>query len=144
MGRPKKVVEAPVAPEAPKGAQASEAPTETPAERAQRISREVIARKKADADKRRKEAFSKASAISETFMEGDFKPMFLPYKDRDGEIVTCLVTGFREDFKRKPDGDLEIDPKTREAIPQFQLLVWVFSGASQQYQTVYDFEANKI
>ncbi len=143
MGRPKKIQDA--EPEAPKKASvAAPDSEETATQRAQRISREVIARKKADQDNRRKEAFDKAAKISAAYMEGDFKPMFLPFKDRDGEIVTCLVTGFKEDFKRKADGDLEVDPKTREAIAQFQLLVWVFSGASQQYQTVYDFEANKI
>lgn len=116
---------------------------ETPSQRAQRISREVIVRKaKAKAD-REKESLSKAAKVSEEYMKSEYAPVFLPFKDRSGSIGPCLVIGSREDYKRKPDGDLEIDPKTRETIPQYQILVWVFGGTSVPHQEVYDFDANK-
>ena len=123
---------------------AGEAPQESASERASRVAKEGRERKeKAKAD-RIKAALDLAAKVSADYMKSDKAPLFMTFKDRDGSIGPCLVIGSREDYKRKPDGDFEIDPTTRETIPQYQLLVWVFGGTSVPHQEVYDFDANKI
>ncbi len=151
MGRPKKNAEAkaelPKLPgDGPEKAHPAEGGSseETPGERAQRISREAIARKAKGKADREAEAFGKAAKISEAYMKSEHAPIFLPFKDRDGKIVPSLVIASQEDFKRKENGDEEIDLKSRDRIPVLNLIVWVFSGASMPHQEIYDFEKNKV
>ena len=39
----------------------------------------------------------------------------------------------------KPDGNYAIDPKTKELVPEYQLVVFVPGGADQPRQTTYVF-----
>lgn len=126
----------------PEGEQQAAAGEETASQRAQRIARETVEKKKKAADARKAEALKKAQALSEGYMKSG-QLLFLPYKDRDGKTVPCLVTGSQEDYKREANGDHSVDPETRELIPEFQLLVWVFSGASVPHQAIYRFDETK-
>lgn len=113
---------------------------ETTSQRAQRIARETVARREKEAKARRDVSLAKARKVSDEYAKGDFKPLFLPYKDRDGKIVPCIVVGEQEDHKRLENGDHYVDPKTRELVLEHQLIVWVFSGASVPHQAIYKFE----
>lgn len=104
-------------------------------ERAQRLAREAVEARERQRAALKAEAMKKAEAKAK-----DYKPLILPYKDRDGKIVPCLVIGERFEHKKTENGEHVVDPVTRELIPEYQLLVWVFSGADQPHQTIYKFE----
>jgi hypothetical protein len=108
---------------------------ETADERAARIARENVAAKQKQKVDVKEQTFAKARKLADAY-----KPLILPFKDRDGKIVPCIVVGDRADNKRKIDGDFFVDPKTRELVPEHQLIVWVFGGADQPHQAVYKFD----
>jgi len=103
-------------------------------EQAQRRAREAVEAKA----KQRADLKAVAMKKAEALMAG-YKPMILPYKDRDGKTVPCIVIGEEYGFKKLENGDQAIDPKTRELIPEYQLTVWVFGGASVPHQATYKF-----
>lgn len=112
-----------------------QAPVETVIEAAQRRAREAREAK----EKQRSDLKAVAMKKAEALMAG-YKPMILPYKDRDGKIVPCIVISENYGFKKLDNGDSAIDPKTRELIPEYQMIVWVFGGASVPHQATYKFD----
>lgn len=107
---------------------------ETPDQRASRLARENAAAKQKQKVDVREETFARARKLAE-----GFKPLILPYKDRDGKTVPCIVVGDKSDHKRTVNGDFFTDPKTKELVPEHQLIVWVFGGADQPHQAIYKF-----
>lgn len=107
---------------------------ETADQRASRLARENAAAKQKQKVDIREETFAKARKLAESY-----KPLILPFEDRDGKIVPCIVVGDKSDYKRQVNGDFFSDPKTKELVPEHQLIVWVFGGADQPHQATYKF-----
>lgn len=117
------------------GGDAERASDEDAQDRARRVALEAVAAKAKGKDDAKAETLKKAKALAE-----GYKPLILPYKDRDGKTVPCIVVGERFDNKRQINGDFYTDPVTKELVPEYQLIVYVFGGADQPHQAIYKFE----
>lgn len=88
---------------------------------------ERVAARKVMSEKLKADANTKLRAANKAFEDGPDAPLFVPYKNQDGSISPALVLDGYEDVKRLPNGDLEVNEETREAIPEYRFRVVVFS-----------------
>ena len=109
-----------------------------------KAAQEAFKARTAAAATRESVAWGKAASVAKAYLASAEAPIFLPFKDRDGQYVPCLVIGGKDDFLRAPNGDVLLDPKSREQQQVYKLTVWVFSAASVPFATTYDFDANAV
>ena len=81
-----------------------------------KAAQEAFKAREAAAATRESVAWGKAASVAKAYLASAEAPIFLPFKDRDGQYVPCLVIGGKDDFLRAPNGDVLLDPKSRELM----------------------------
>lgn len=100
---------------------------------ASEVQERVMARQKAKAD-------DKAKRIVEVLAKAKSKKIdvvFVPYKDRNGEIVPALVLGVEDTFKKDKGG--QVFDENNEPVMEAKLRVYVFSNIDEPRKVLYTF-----
>jgi hypothetical protein len=83
-------------------------------------------------EKRKADILEKAKEASK-----DINVVFVPYKDRNGEIVPALVLGVEDTFKKDKGG--QVFDENNEPVMEAKLKVYVFSNIDEPRKTLYNF-----